>query len=589
MVQRPASAVKELLENAIDAGATDIQLIIKDAGKTLIQVVDNGQGMSETDARLCFERHATSKINDAHDLFKLMTFGFRGEALASIAAVSQLEMKTKREIDDLGTLIVIEGSDVKEHTACSTSTGTSISVKNLFFNVPARRNFLKSEATETTYIIEEFNRVALVYPHIAFSFYNNNKLVTRLEKTTLRQRINHILGTNYGERLIAVDEKTTVVNITGFIGKPEFARKTRGEQYFFVNNRYIRHPYLHHAVEKAFSELIPENAYASYFIYLTVDPNFIDVNIHPTKTEVKFQDEKAVYSILKAAIRKSFGAFNITPSLDFETERSMDFGDFDKNRQVVLPGITVNKDYNPFINTPADHSNSSYSKPADKNLKNWEALYNIGRDIPIHTDREETGGQLFHHTKEEPVTASFFMYGKNYIVTPVKSGLMIIDVANARERIAYDKFSKDMGSQKSQSQRLLFPQTLTLNPSDSELLGEMLPELRKTGFEVESFGQNTFVVNAMPPEAEKQDVKDLMEHLLEAYKKNMMDARMDKKDNLARSLARNLAIRGLRNLSNEEMQSLVGELFISQMPETSPSGKKIIFILPLDEIEKKFK
>jgi DNA mismatch repair protein MutL len=589
VVQRPASAVKELLENAIDAGADDIQLIIKDAGKTLIQVVDNGQGMSETDARLCFERHATSKINDAHDLFTLVTFGFRGEALASIAAVSQLEMKTKRVSEDLGTLIVIEGSVVKEHTACSTATGTSISVKNLFFNVPARRNFLKSDATETTYIIEEFNRVALVYPHITFSFYNYNKLVTRLEKTTLRQRINQILGTNYGERLISVDEKTTVVNITGFIGKPEFARKTRGEQYFFVNNRYIRHPYLHHAVEKAFSELIPENSYASYFIYLTVDPNFIDVNIHPTKTEVKFQDEKTIYSILKAAIRKSFGAFNITPSLDFETERSLDFGDFHKDRQIVMPGIKVNTDYNPFVNSPADHSSSSYSRPADKNLKNWEALYNIGKDIPIETHREETSEKLFHSENIEPVAASFFMYGKNYIVTPVKSGLMIIDIANARERISYDKFSKYFESQKPQSQRLLFPQTLSLNPADTELLSEMLPGLRKMGFEVESFGQNTFVVNAMPLEAEKQDVKDLIEHLLEAYKKNMMDARMDKKDNLARSLARNLAIKGLRNLSNEEMQSMVGELFISQMPETSPSGKKIIFILPLEEIEKKFK
>jgi DNA mismatch repair protein MutL len=551
--------------------------------------VDNGQGMSETDARLCFERHATSKISDAHDLFKLVTFGFRGEALASIAAVSQLEMKTKRDTDDLGTIIIIEGSNVKEHTACSTSTGTSISVKNLFFNVPARRNFLKSDATETTYIIEEFNRVALVYPHIAFSFYNNNKLVTRLEKASLRQRINYILGSNYGERLIAVDEKTTVVNITGFIGKPEFARKTRGEQYFFVNNRYVRHPYLHHAVEKAYSELIPENAYASYFIYLTLDPGFIDVNIHPTKTEVKFQEEKTIYSILKAAIRKSFGAFNITPSIDFETERSLDFGDFEKDRQIVLPGITVNKDYNPFVNTPADHSNGSYREPADKNLKNWEALYNIGKEIPLQTDRDETKEKLFHSAGEEPLAASFFMYGKSYILTQVKSGLMIIDVANARERIAYDKFSKYLGSQKPHSQRLLFPQTLTLNSSDTELLTEMLPELRKIGFELESFGQNTFVVNAMPLEAEKQDVKDLIERLLEAYKKNMMDARLEKKDNLARSLARNIALKALRNLSNEEMQSLVGELFVSQMPETSPSGKKTIFILPLDEIEKKFK
>ena len=318
VIQRPASAVKELLENAIDAGADDIQLIIKDAGKTLIQVVDNGSGMSETDARLCFERHATSKINDARDLFKIHTFGFRGEALASIAAISQLEMKTKKKTEDIGTLIIIEGSNVKEHTSCSTSDGTSISVKNLFFNVPARRSFLKSDATETSYIIEEFNRVALVYPEISFSFYNNGKQVTFLEKSQLRQRVNAVFGANYGEKLIPLSEDTMVADIKGFIGKPEFARKTRGEQYFFVNKRFIKHPYLNHAVDKAYAEMIPEQSYPSYFIYLTIPTENIDVNIHPAKTEVKFQDEKTLYGILKATIRKSFGAFSIIPSIDFE-------------------------------------------------------------------------------------------------------------------------------------------------------------------------------------------------------------------------------------------------------------------------------
>jgi len=589
VVQRPASAVKELLENAIDAGADDIQLIIKDAGKTLIQVVDNGKGMSETDARLCFERHATSKISEAHDLFQLMTFGFRGEALASIAAIAHLEMKTKRAEDELGTLILIEGSQVKDHTACSTSNGTSISVQHLFFNVPARRNFLKSDATETGYIIEEFNRVALVYPQIAFSFYNQNKLVTRLEKSTLRQRINNIQGSNYGEKLISVEEKTSIVNISGFIGKPEFARKTRGEQYFFVNNRYVRHPYLHHAVEKAYEELIPDNAYASYFIYLSIDPTQIDVNIHPTKTEVKFQEEKTIYTILKAAIRKSFGAFNITPSLDFETERSMDFGDFHKDREIKIPGITVNTDYNPFTNAPGDHAKSSYTNPVDKNLKNWEALYNIGKDTNPQSNQEETQEKMFHQEQDESTASSFFMYGKSYVITYVKSGLMIIDVVNARERIAYDKFLRYSDSLIPQSQHLLFPQTINLNAADSEMLTEMIPELRNMGFEVSSFGQNTFVVNAMPVEAEKQDIKDMIERLLEAYKKNMMDARIDKKENLARSLAKNIAVKALRNLSVEEMQSLTGELFVSSMPETSPSGKKIIYILPLEEIEKKFR
>jgi len=589
VIQRPASAVKELLENAIDAGAADIQLIIKDAGKTLIQVVDDGAGMSETDARLCFERHATSKIKDAHDLFSISTFGFRGEALASIAAIAQLEMKTRREEDELATLIVIEGSDVKQQTSCSAQKGTSISVKNLFFNVPARRNFLKAEATETSYIIEEFNRVALVYPDISFSFYNNNKLVTRLDRSTLRQRINSIFGASYGERLIPVDEKTTVVNIAGFIGKPEFARKTRGEQYFFVNNRFIKHPYLHHAIDKAYAELIPEHTFPSYFIYMTVDPAKLDVNIHPTKTEVKFQDEKTLYGIMKAAIRKSFGSFSITPSIDFDVDGAFDFTNMDENRQIKIPTVKINPDYNPFNSSTGNQGSGAYTPPKDKNLQNWEKLYNLEAELPeadISANRIE---KLVPELPEETLCASFFMFGKKYIITPVKSGLMFIDIANARERIGYEKLMKSIENNHPLSQRLLFPQTIVLNPSDAELINDILKDIRLLGIEVEPFGQNTFVVNGLPTDAENQDAKDLIEHLLESFKKNQLDTRLDKKMNLARSLAKNMAQKFSRALSAEEMQSLAGELFSCAMPETSPSGRKVMFVMAMDEIEKRFK
>lgn len=588
VIQRPASAVKELLENAIDAGADDIQLIIKDAGKTLIQVVDNGKGMSETDARLCFERHATSKIAEAGDLFKIHTYGFRGEALASIAAVAQLEMKTKKRTDEIATLIIIEGSEVKEHTSCSAADGTSISVKNLFFNVPARRSFLKADATETSYIIEELNRVALVYPEISFSFYNNGKLVTRMEKSPLRQRINAVFGSNYGEKLITLSEDINLADIKGFIGKPEFARKTRGEQYFFVNKRFIKHPYLNHAVDKAYAELIPDQSYPSYFIYLTVDPKNIDVNIHPAKTEVKFQDEKTLYSILKASIRKSFGSFNITPSIDFDMDGALDFSGLDRNAEIKIPTITINPDYNPFQSAQRGGSPGNFSKPEDKNLKNWETLYEFGKELSANR-----GDEIENHRQTdisfESEQAQFFSFGKKYIITPVKSGLMFIDVVNARERILYEKFLRVAETQSPSCQRILFPLTISLNASDAELLSEILPEMRSLGFDIEAFGKNTFVVNGLPTDVLNEDIHGMIERLLESYKKNQMEAHFEKRINLIRSLSKNLASKLTLSLSDEAMQMLTGELFACNMPETSPSGKKIMFILNNEELEKKFK
>ena len=588
VIQRPASAVKELLENAIDAGADDIQLIIKDAGKTLIQVVDNGKGMSETDARLCFERHATSKIAEAGDLFKIHTYGFRGEALASIAAVAQLEMKTRKKSDEIATLIIIEGSEVKEHTSCSAAEGTSISVKNLFFNVPARRSFLKADATETSYIIEELNRVALVYPEISFSFYNNGKLVTRMEKSPLRQRINAVFGSNYGEKLIPLSEDMNLADIKGFIGKPEFARKTRGEQYFFVNKRFIKHPYLNHAVDKSYAELIPDQSYPSYFIYLTVDPKNIDVNIHPAKTEVKFQDEKTLYSILKACIRKSFGSFNITPSIDFDMDGALDFSGLDKNAEIKIPTITINPDYNPFQSTQRGSGTGSFHKPEDKNLKNWETLYEFGKELSANKG-DDAEIQRQTGISFEPEQTQFFSFGKKYIITPMKSGLMFIDIVNARERILYEKFLHTAETQSPLCQRILFPVTISLNPSDAELLSEILPDMRLLGFDIEAFGKNTFVVNGLPTDVLNEDISGMIERLLESFKKNQMEAHFEKRINLIRSLSKNLASKITLSLSNEAMQMLTGELFACTMPETSPSGKKVLFILNNEEIEKKFK
>lgn len=589
VVQRPASAVKELLENAVDSGADDIQLIIKDAGKTLIQVVDNGCGMSETDARLCFERHATSKIDQVNDLFTLKTFGFRGEALASIAAIAQVELKTRKQNDSLATFIRIEGSQLLKHEPCNASEGTSISVKNLFFNVPARRSFLKSDATETSYIYEEFYRVALVNCGISFSLFSNGKLIHKLDKSNLRQRINQVYGNSYTEKLIPVDEDTSVAKISGFIGKPEYARKTRPEQYFFVNNRFFKHAYLHHALENAYRELIPENTYPPYFIFLSVDPSTLDVNIHPTKTEVKFQDEKTLYSILKATLRKSFGFYNISPSLDFETERSHDFGDFDKNKAISIPQVKVNTEYNPFEKKNEIKTEKFNYSGFDKNKENWEKLYQIGRELQKNQELQKIEYEESEADTEFPLGHEFLMYGKNYLITPVKSGLMVVNIAHARERINYDRFMQANQQRIVIGQRLMFPVTLNLSPADSELLLEIQNELNYLGIEIEHFGQNSFVVNALPDDAGDLNAEEIIDELLDGYKRNMLDAKISRKENIIRTMARNLASKSIKPLNVMEMQSLTGALFSSSMPETSPSGKKIIFVITTDEIDKKFK
>ncbi len=595
VIQRPASAVKELLENAIDAGATSIELIIKDAGKTLIQVIDNGSGMSDTDARLCFERHATSKIKDASDLFCIRTMGFRGEALASIAAIAQVELKTRRHDDDLGTLLILEGTDVKSQEICQCAAGTSFAVKNLYFNVPARRNFLKADNIESTHITEEFYRVALINPQIAFSYHHNNKLVIQVSKSTFKQRIINLFGKNFTERLIPVEQETNVVAINGFIGKPEFAKKVRGEQYFFINKRFIKHPYLHHAVENAFQELIPEKSIPSYFIQMEVDPKLIDINIHPTKTEVKFQDEKTIYAILRSVVKQSLGKFSLSPSIDFEVEPSLDLNPPPASYIPKEPAIKIDPYYNPF-----DHSKAfkpSNESPRERsNKQNWEKLFDIretNQNVPenTHIIVKNTQHKLIEDNEQASLEQNhnnIFQLKNRYIVSTISSGLLIIDQQRAHERILYESYMAGLNNLHSVSQQQLFPQTITFNPSDADLLNELRNDIFFFGFEINEFGKNSFIINGIPADIEDTNIKEILEGMLESYKKNMIDVKVDKKINLALSLARNMAVKPGKRLTEPEMQSIIDRLFACSLPEISPSNKKILITVTIDELNENF-
>ncbi len=590
VVQRPASAVKELLENAIDSGATEIKLIVKDAGRTLIQVIDNGCGMSDTDARLCFERHATSKIRNANDLFAIRTMGFRGEALASIAAIAQVELKTRRTEDELGTVINIEGSKVISQEVCSCNAGTSISVKNLFYNVPARRNFLRSNATETNYIIEEFQRVTLVNPDIAFSLSHNGKEVFNLNKSNLKQRIISIFGTNYTQRLLNVDTDSNIVKITGFLCKPEYARKTRGEQYFFVNNRFIKHPYFNHAVTDAFSELLPNDAFPSYFIFLSVDPKTIDINIHPTKTEVKFEDERSIYMILRSAVKQSLGKFSVTPSLDFEMERALDFDLSDKNGPVKIPTIKVDPYFNPF-----DNQKKTLTTRDITNNKNWEKLFTTKdaeteRQSPIESESDDLQGeQKKIYTEDTELNGKFLLFSGKYIITNFRSGLMFINIYNARERIFYERIIANFDNAGSESQNLLYPVTVEFSHADAGMLMELKDEIRKTGLEIDYFGGTSFVVTGSPVNIDVENIAELLENILEDIKNNTFGVKDDKKSDIALTMAKTYASKAANNISNDEMLALTGELFACKCPDTSPSGKPTLFILSEEEVEKRFK
>ncbi len=599
VIQRPASAVKELIENAVDAGSTSIKLILKDAGKVLIQVIDNGKGMSETDARMSFERHATSKIQQAADLFAITTKGFRGEALASIAAIAQVELKTRRPEDEIGTRISIEGSELQYQESCSTPVGTSFSIKNLFFNVPARRNFLKSNPVETSHIIDEFQRIALAHPDIEFSLHHNGADLFHLPKSNLRQRIVNVFGTNYNQRLVPVEEETFIVKITGFIGKPEFAKKTRGEQYFFVNNRFIKNGYLHHAIQNAYEQLLPKESHPSYFLFLTVDPKSIDINIHPTKTEIKFEDERAIYAILRSAVKKSLGQHNISPTIDFEQEASISLDGPPKDRVIEAPKIRVNPDYNPFKSQTSLDNTRAFGGPSlthKANLQNWEKLYenhehpSVQQAVSVDAEpKQETINPKWENDfSEVSKSLTYQLHGK-YILSHIKTGFIIVDQQSAHERILYEKFIQNLERHSASSQQLLFPETLEFNTSDTALVQLLLAELNALGFAIEAFGKNTFVVHGIPPIMKDTDSKHSLERILEEFKKNQSELKLNTQENLARSMAYNAAVKSGKQLSNEEMKSIIDELFACAQPYSSPSGKPTLITFSLEDLEKRFK
>lgn len=588
VIQRPASAVKELLENAIDSGADSIELIVKDSGKTLIQIIDNGCGMSATDARMSFERHATSKIQEAADLFKIHTFGFRGEALASIAAISHVELKSRRHEDELGTQILIEGYSIKGQQPCACAAGSSIMVKNLFYNVPARRKFLKSDQAEMRHILEEFHRVVLVNPDIAFSLTSNGKILFKLPAANLKQRISNVFGTNFHEKLLSVTLESKVVKISGFVGKPEAAKRTKGEQYFFANHRFIRHPYLNHAVQDAFSDLIAEGLIPTYFIYLEVDPAEIDINIHPTKTEVNFQDNPTIYGTLRTAVKQAIGRFSLSSTLDFETEQSFNTF-FPKDRPIVEPGIHVDPSFNPFAKTGTPELRLSPGlRDERKDAKGWEKLYesqNISTQNPEENNQTLTIGADF---EQKQLSRGFMQLNGRFIATRVKSGLMVVDQQAAHERVIFEKLTKKAENKKSNSQQLLFPLTVNLSAPDAELVSELITEFNAIGFQIEHFGGNSFIIQGVPSDLHSENVQPLFEGVLETYKYNQMGLKVDKQQNLLRSIARNMAIKPGKVMLAEEMQSLIDDLFACQVPNVSPSGKNIILMIGLDEIEKRF-
>ncbi len=589
VVQRPASAVKELLENAIDAKSTKIMVKIKEAGKNLIQIIDNGSGMSGTDARMSFERHATSKIRKSEDLFSIRTMGFRGEALASIAAVAQVEMRTKRHEDEIGTFLLIEGSEVKKQEPVACADGTSISVKNLFFNVPARRNFLKSNPVETRHIIDEFQRAALSHPEISFSLFQNDMEVYSLPAGKLSQRIVGLFGKQYKEQLITCQEDTERIAIKGYIGKPEHAKRTKGEQFFFVNNRYIRNSYLNHAVLNAYDGLLQEDTFPFYVLFIEIDPVHIDINVHPTKTEIKFDDERTVYAIVRAAAKQALGAHNITPTLDF---------DLDVNFNSINPTMNLNannqaeRNYGQFKTNPREHSNAQH----------WEKMFEIskreitdysGGEIPDFHRQEsltfesaanQKPSQKEQYEREDQGNSNFFQIHGQYIASQIKSGLMLIDQQAAHERILYEKYCTALEKKSGASQQLLFPQSITLNPADFALVMELEPEFNALGFIFNIFGKSDIIINGTPVDTGDKDGRDLFEGLVEQFKKNKAELSIGKRENMARAMAKRTSIKPGQQLSVTEMRTIVDQLFACTNPNYSPHGQVIFYILSLEKL-----
>jgi DNA mismatch repair protein MutL len=583
VVQRPASVVKELLENAIDAEASSIKLLIKDAGKSLVQVIDNGKGMSETDARLSFERHATSKIRVAEDLFNLQSKGFRGEALASIAAIAHVELKTKQENKELGVSIKIEGSTIQSQELVSTSKGTSIAVKNLFYNIPARRNFLKSNTVETRHIIDEFQRLALAHPSIEFSMYHNESEVYRLTSSNLRQRIVAILGKKTNEKLVPIDEITDVITITGFVSKPEYAKKKRGEQFFFVNDRFIKNSYLHHAVVNAFDGLLGSGYHPSYFLYLTVPTNTIDINIHPTKTEIKFDNEQILYAIIRSTIKHSLGQYNVAPALDFNRDSALDVPyDFKDKKFHKEPNITVNRDFNPFKADTQKDIQFPYKR--EKNSE-WESLY-TGIDIStIEIETENTDNQLFND--KESVSKTHQVHRK-YIVSTIKSSVIFIHQNLAHQRILYEEYLENITVKDAMSQQLLFPLEINFSKDDILLIKEIESDLESAGFLFDKIKDETIVVKGIPTTINESQVTIIMEQLLEDIKNEIPETSFSQLDIMAKSLAKSMAIKTGTQLTPAEQEDIVGRLFSCKEPNHSPYGKPTFISMDINEIDKKF-
>ena len=590
VVQRPASVVKELMENAVDAGASKVTVVIKEAGKISIQVIDDGIGMSETDARLSLERHATSKIRETEDLFKIRTMGFRGEALASIAAVSQMEVKTRHQESEIGTLIRVEASEVVNQEPAACASGTSVAVKNLFYNIPARRNFLKSNGVEMRHIIEEFQRVALASPDVAFQLFQNDLESYNLPASKLSQRIVHLFGKNYQSHLASVDENTSHLTVQGYIGKPDSAKRTRGEQFFFANGRYIRSNYLNHAVQSAYEGLIAKDQYPFYVLNLVIDPAHIDVNVHPTKTEIKFMDERTVYGVLHSAVKQALGAHNLSPSLDFDTD--VNFG---KGAPGSFESIKE-RDYGRF--------RTASPEEIDKWDKLYEELLRRKEESPLggedggSTDKlnfrsaanttegtDETDGE--GEISRGPEDSSFILHNR-FIVSQIKSGMIIIDIRRARERTLFERFMKQLQDKRGLSQRLLFPVTVDLNPADVSLLKDMGEEIRLLGFELEEFGKNTVVVNGVPAEIEGVEDARLLEGLLEQYKANKERISVPAEEGLARALAKRSTSKLSLAQSKIELNAIIDNLFACENPNYTPDGEPTFFVLDLDRIESFF-
>lgn len=591
VVQRPASVVKELLENAVDAKATDIKLIIKDAGKALVQVIDNGQGMSVTDARLCFERHATSKIRLAEDLFSLHTKGFRGEALASIAAIAHVELKTKQDQEELGHHIIIEGSKFVSQEMAVLPKGTSFAIKNLFFNIPARRNFLKSDVVEFRHVVDEFQRVALAHPSIYFTFYHNGSEMFNLPPASFRQRIVGIFSGKTNEKLVPVQEETDIVTIQGFVSKPEFAKKSRGEQFFFVNDRYIKSGYLHHAVMSAYDGILKDGAQPSYFLYLQVPPNTIDINIHPTKTEIKFDDEHALYAILRAAIKHSLGQFNVAPVLDFDRDANLDTPYHYKDLTGETPTIQVDGNFNPFAEQKPKASFSSYKKTEP--TASWESLYvGLKQDTfevgQMNFENEEVTSSLFGDDEVEQAVHKTYQIHKKYIVSSIKSGMVIVDQQRAHQRVLYEQFLVNMTVNQAASQQLLFPLNLFYSTTEMELIKELQQALVHTGFVFDDNANDHIVISGIPVNVTESEVSMVLEQLLSDLQDGIPDSSFSQNDTIAKSMAKSLAVKTGTHLSEKEQENLVNGLFACKEPNVSPFQKPTFITMRVEDLDKKF-